>query len=330
MLINPLAIGLLKEPAESVASQIAMWDEIEPFRLALKKLHEKVFKARPVVERLKDVADSLKNYYPPEELRLMLLFRLAAHLGIAVPPDLTVKDLDDVANAIADKAVQIWHRTHKSQRVQSQTEQDMVREVVREMLGAVQKQFQKASGKERENVLNEVMRVIESMPDDYKERLRENIQAERLTREAVAKALVTGTFSIGLTALVEVAGFSAYTFAVQALAAMAGLFGITLPFSVYVYLTSSIAVLTNPLFFVPALAFMTYTLSTRARRKIRDHLVPMVVTQGILSSAIEGDFEAEAERVIECHRKLRRKLKSPSVHERVDVKNRFPGIARYR
>jgi len=27
MLINPLAIGLLKEPAESVASQIAMWDE---------------------------------------------------------------------------------------------------------------------------------------------------------------------------------------------------------------------------------------------------------------------------------------------------------------
>ena len=27
MLINPLAIGLLKESVESVASQIAMWDE---------------------------------------------------------------------------------------------------------------------------------------------------------------------------------------------------------------------------------------------------------------------------------------------------------------
>ena len=327
MLINPLAIGLLKEPAESVASQIAMWDETGPFRLAFKKLQEKVFKARPVAERINDVAKSLKDYYPPEELRLMLLFRLAAHLDVAFPSDLTVKDLDDVASAIADKAVQIWQRTHTSQKNKVQTEQDMVREVVQEMLGAVQKQFQKASEEEREKVLNEVMRVIESMPDDYKERLRENIQAERLTREAVAKALVTGTFSIGLTALVEVAGFSAYTSAVQALAAMAGLFGITLPFSVYVSLTSLIAVLTNPLFFVLALGFVTYTLSTRAKRKIRDHLVPMVVTQGILSSALEGDVEAEAKRVIECHRKLKQKLRSPSVHERVDVKKRFPGIA---
>ena len=48
----------------------------------IKKLQEKVFKARSVVERLKDVVDSLKNYYPPEELRLMLLFRGAGPITV--------------------------------------------------------------------------------------------------------------------------------------------------------------------------------------------------------------------------------------------------------
>jgi hypothetical protein len=77
--------------------------------------------------------------------------------------------------------------------------------------------------------------------------------------------------------------------AVKALAAMAGMVGLGLPFSAYATLTSVIAVLANPLFMVPALLGGGWLLTSYTNGKMRDNLLPVVVTQSTVHAAI-GDY----------------------------------------
>jgi len=163
--------------------------------------------------------------------------------------------------------------------------------VLRQVFHDLRERFQSQDQGTRDAVLDEIMAAIKSMPLDQQERLQRELHVEELTRDALQKAILAGTLGTALAVVVEVAGFSAYVAAVKLLASVASILGVTLPFSAYVTLTSTLAFLSNPAIVAAAVLGLGWFLTEYANGKIRDSLVPIIATQAIVSSSLDGDVE---------------------------------------
>jgi hypothetical protein len=95
---------------------------------------------------------------------------------------------------------------------------------------------------------------------------------------------------------------------VEALAAVAGIVGVTLPFAAYTTLTSMMAAFANPFLIIPATLGLGYFLTMRANKQIHDALLPTLITQMAVASSRDAN-------TISSDEKLVRKLKSISKNE---------------
>ena len=159
----------------------------------------------------------------------------------------------------------------------------MLRFLMNKMFGEIGRRFESLSSDKQQQVVDEVRKFIETLPETQKEQLRKELGSDQITDGFIRKAIVSGTLSTAFAAAVSVGGFAFYTGAVSLLAALAGLVGITLPFSFYIGLTSTIAVISNPLFVVPVLAGGGWWLYGRQNHKMRRRLAPLVVVQSVLA-----------------------------------------------
>jgi purine-cytosine permease-like protein len=93
-------------------------------------------------------------------------------------------------------------------------------------------------------------------------------------------------------------------FAVEALAAIAGIIGLTLPFAFYTTLTSFMALLANPIIFIPGILGLGAFMTRRANKKIRNALLPTIITQLAVSSLNPGETQKKSEQIVDFLRKI--------------------------
>lgn len=141
----------------------------------------------------------------------------------------------------------------------------------------------------------QVTEYIQSLPEEKQAKIKEKLGVDDLTDEMMRKAIATSGSSIVFAIIVEVSGFAFYTTATSLLASFAGLFGITLPFGVYTGLTSTIAVLANPLFLVPVLLGGGALLVNHQNKSLKKKLLPIIVMQITLPFMSQGADEVSFE-----------------------------------
>ena len=161
--------------------------------------------------------------------------------------------------------------------------QDMLRFLMNKMFGEIGKRFESLGSDKQQQVADAVRKFIDDLPEAQREKLRNEIGTDKITDSYIRKAIVSGTLSTAFAAAVSLGGFGFYMGAVSLMAALAGLVGITLPFSFYMGVTSSIAVIANPIFFVPVVAGGGWWLYGRQNDKMRRRLAPLVVAQSVLA-----------------------------------------------
>ena len=154
------------------------------------------------------------------------------------------------------------------------------------MFDDLSNEFSKKSSNEQDNIVKQIFEILKEMPDDQKEKLQKELNVSELSQQTIRKAITTGSLGIAFAALVEIAGFSAYIFATKTLAVIAGIIGLTLPFSVYVALTSFMAFLANPFVLVLLLTGFLSFITKKSNKKIRNAFLPNLVSQIAISSTI--------------------------------------------
>src|SRR3990170_4266065 len=275
---NLIINGLLKEDLETLASQIALWENMTIWNVAHKKLKGVYTSIDEINKEIEEDKRTLfrKHKRNPSALEAKILKSLCDHLS--------------------------------NDKFRGDSIQELIQFNLKRMFDDLSKNFGKKSVEDQKEIVKRIIKVLEEMPDEQKEILRKKLNVDKITDQAVAKAIITGALGVGFAAVVEVAGFSAFIFAVEALAATAGLVGLTLPFAAYTTLTSIMAALANPFLIIPATLGLGYFLTERANKQIHDALLPILITQIAVSSSREGNIMSKDEKLI-------RKLKSISKKE---------------
>ena len=244
--------GLLVGEHESLALMLVMIREVRTFRAVQEKIKDWLAKPdeKGSLERfLRDKAASLRSL-PTENLRLQLLFEVQNVLALKPGPLNSSKDLWDACEEIASAAISLLRREDK--RFSGDDLAALVKYTFDALFKQVEEAASRGSDEQRREIVKAVREHLEQLPEEQQEAVRQSLHVDKFTDEVVAKALISGGLGTAFAAAVEVAGFAAYVAAVKLLAAVAALIGITLPFGIYVTLTSVMAVLANPLFLIPA------------------------------------------------------------------------------
>ncbi len=287
--------SILTAPREVLAAQLALLDEATLAALLKSKATDTFSDEKGSFNRAVEGAANRLMKESPAELALRLMGALNEILEVPPRRYAAPRDFEDNAGEILTRCLAVLRDTEKD--FSGNNLQDLLRFLTNRMFGEIGKRFESLDAGQQQQVVDAVRAFITDLPEAQREKIRNEIGADQITDSYIRKAIVSGTLSTAFATVVSVGGFAFYTGAVSLLATLAGLVGLTLPFSVYVGLTSTIAVVANPLFFVPVVAGGGWWLYTRQNKAMRRRLAPLVVAQAVLNhvgrSAVGGEDHLE-------------------------------------
>lgn len=132
---------------------------------------------------------------------------------------------------------------------------------------------------EQDELADKVLGYVNALPNEQQEKIKEKLGVQEISDKVVKKVIAQSGASILFATIVEVSGFAFYTTITSGLAALAGIFGITLPFGAYTTLTSTVAFLANPLFILPMILGGGVLLVNHQNKSLRKGLVPIALMQ---------------------------------------------------
>ncbi len=281
---NFFLIGLLLQDSHSLASQLALWKETDIWKIAYTCIKEPprltTSIAPKLMRRIESTTENMLHNSTPS-LQADIIEFLMEYLDIQKRPNPSVTDLNEICRKICEKSVQVLKSTEKGKFTGNDTS-SMILYCLKQQFEELQKQFEKMPTGQQDEIIEHILQTLQEMPPDQHSKILKEINAEKISQDAIRKAITTGTLGTALIAVVQIAGFSAYIFAVKILAGITGLVGITLPFVAYTTLTSLIAFLTNPLVFGALFIFGSHYLKKSVRKKIRNKLLPVIVSSTLV------------------------------------------------
>ncbi|MBM7660385.1 hypothetical protein JOC85_001152 [Bacillus mesophilus] len=213
-----------------------------------------------------------------------------------------VKEIEDQSAMIVNEVYGQLQKQDKHFRSFTEKEssssqlQQMVQYQMSKVFSELDGGFKDFSINDQTKFASQVNDYIQSLPEEKQQVIKEKLGINDLTDEMVRKAIATSGTSIVFAIIVEVSGFAFYTTATSMVATFAGLFGLTLPFGFYTGLTSTIAVLANPLFIIPLLLGGGALLVNHQNKSLKKKLLPIIVMQIALpymSSGGEDEVSVE-------------------------------------
>ena len=357
---SQLLLGLLSETDDAVDAQVQLWDRSTVLQAAWGQaaknktvkdagafFHERV--ARPVSQQVQARVSELAPQWSrghveragvgphPLDRYVMKFCRLLSHAGLRLdgPPDATV--LHDLCLQVERHAVRALAETDDrslTARIKREprtgfdgkTTDDLVRYVIQRTFDQLDAEFRTKTPVEQEEIAARISAALRDLPLEEQERIRKTARLPDLTAETLRQTGRLASLGVGLSGMVGLAGFTAYTTLTSVVAAVTGLVGIHLSFGTYVMLTSGLAGLANPLFFIPMLAGGATWMASRANRSIRGVLYPTFVATSVMSYAASDEADLPLTALADRIRDLVCEIGTRSDQQVASMVTKFPGL----
>jgi hypothetical protein len=238
----------------------------------------------PLVVELKDrVRDRFTAYKSDQSDRLLVRVREECRRRLGSPATdsdtcVSVKLIDEAA---AHYEIDEWLTPAEKAEAISRRYQE-------ESLANLRKIVAKMSPSERANLEKQISQELASLPHEQRETIQRDLKLDRLSGEALTRALLGAGGPLASMATLSATGFGAYlalTTIIHAVATTA--LGITLPFAVYTSATSALSLLTGPVGWV--IAGLTLIVTWHfSERKLSRHVFAGLVT------VASGNFPASS------------------------------------
>jgi peroxiredoxin family protein len=294
---SQLINGLTHQEHKTTLTQLTTWGNSSIWKILFKKARDWSLSEEEIQkefdERSKQVLES--HNYDRSRIAAGLTHSLAEAAGVNIDGFYSSEGLHKVGQEIEESAI----ATLKDQTdgdFNGNSLQEMTQYVIKQMLQQLEEEFEKKSDQEKKEVTSRLLTIIDELPEDEVERIKDELGVNQLSQEAIRQAISTGAFSVAIMSAIQVGGFGSYLFAVQALAAVTGFFGLTLPFGVYTALTSWMAALANPFLMIPAALGFAWFMTSRGNKKIKQSMLPQFVVQ--ISLAAQKDEQKLQESTI--------------------------------
>ena len=224
--------------------------------------------------------------------RAAKLCRILHHLELRFTETPSTEELRELCLKAEQRAVALLSRLEGGkrkaggeERFSGSTVADLTRYVVLRVFTQVDATFTRMAPAEKERAASEMARLLAEMPEDMRQRIRTESRLANLSADALSQTGAIAAVGGAMVGGVGLAGFAAYTSLTSFIAAAAGLVGVTLPFGFYVFATSTLAMVTNPILVSGVALVGGGFLTRRANHQMRDRLIPVMVATSALAAA---------------------------------------------
>lgn len=288
--------GVLSLPKNQLATLISLFENTTIFT----KLEKEGRSLIGAEDRLKESLENRVNELQKEEHELLVLKLLSCLGELADIPEAefpTRRNVENLCEQFVEKALLYKTESHKA--FEGKTLMDLVREGLLENLNKLQEDYKILNPEKQDKVNAELLNMIKGLPEDQQKIFLEKADIDELTEDTIKSAMLTGTIGLAFSSLVSISGFAFYTTATSALAGIASLVGITLPFAAYTFLTSAIAVVANPLFLAGAVSLILLSGLYKGNKSVRKNLLPEIVVQiAAAAEAFQGEESGTSESAV--------------------------------
>ena len=315
-------LGLLHEMPQAVAAQARLWQDSDVVNAAWQQAASRSdlirnagaafakHVAQPVAQRVQEtLSEVLPTQFGTEstptvdvphalDAHVTKLCLLMQHgqITLAEPP--TAASLHEMGLELEREAVRIlreadnrsvigrW-RGNKRVGFEGSTIDDVARHVVQQTFQAMDAEFRAKSPAEQAEMAARIATALRDLPHEEQQRIMQAAGLPDLTAATLMRVGGLASLGLGVSSLISVAGFSAYTTLTSVVAGVTGLVGIHLSFHTYLALTSLMAGFANPLVFLPLLAGGGAWMRSKANRSVRGALFPTLIATSVLADTTE-------------------------------------------
>lgn len=288
-----IARAIFTLPAEVLAGWLAVLDEISLGALLKDKIGIEKF-GQLIGERTRELSGLSES-----ELAIRLLGTMNQICEVPPRRYTARRDFEDNAEEIVQNCVDFLRKNEKT--FTGTDLQSMVRFIISKPIDQMVKKFDQLPEQKQQEILDSIRSFINQLPEEQQVKLRQEIGVDRITDGYLRRAILSGTLSTAFAAAVNIGGFPFYMGAASLLASLAGPIGLTLPFGAYTLLTSSIAVIANPLLFLPAILGGGIFLYKKQNPNIRRYMAATIVTQLAVAGSVADSVD---NRTLRCDQAL--------------------------
>lgn len=209
---------------------------------------------------------------------------------------------------------------------EGKTIDDMARYELNRVFRELGSKFDSKSAEERRKIAEQLYENLKDLPPDVQAKIRESTGIDRISIDAIMKSGSIAAIGTTLVGTVGFAGFAAYSSLSAFIAAAAGLAGMTLPFGVYTFAASALAMVANPFFWLLPLLGGGYFFVNRANRMIRSALAPIIVSTAIVAGSDDTAVSVDMTEWVEHVKSIKSRSASPSERQKEYLKNMFVGL----
>lgn len=284
---HTLSDSLMVMDSESLRFNYSLLQDTHILKMIVPFVKEKVSRSKKseIMEMVQK--ESLKYHSTPtSQLKMGMIKELSSLYGIPV-------DSLNTRLEVAEQWERIIHHMHlhmskKDKQfkkfIENNKRQEKLEDIVSfQMQNLVQAvNNKKLTTSEMEEIGESLEVFILKLPEQKQKQIAEKLGVNDVTSSTMQKLIATQGSAVVLAAIVQVAGFTFYTTLTSITASVFGLIGITLPFGVYMSLTSIVAVVANPLFLIPALLLAGGGMVKWQNDKLKKSIAPIVVMQIVM------------------------------------------------
>lgn len=245
---------------------------------------------------MKHLEEEVKNLEQIEDevLQVNLFLEITKLLKIRGTKYLLEQEIEEQCAIIVHEVYEQYKRQDKQFRLFVEEKgnlsklQQMIQFQMSKLFNELDSIFQSFSVEDQTKFAAQINEYIYNLSEEKQTQIKEKLGIDDLTDEILRKAIATSGTSSVFASIVEVSGFAFYTTATSLVVRFAELFGLTLPIGVYTGLTSTVAVLANPLFLIPILLGGGVVLVNYQNKSLKKKLLPITLVQTTLTFMSKG------------------------------------------
>lgn len=223
--------------------------------------------------------------YSDAELQVKLLTEMVRALELKGLNYHHIRDIESQSEAIVQALHEQILKDDKDYRAFTELadEQEayllLVHYQMQKLFSAFHDKFRELNEEQSVEFTEKIKQMLTDLPLEKQYILKQKLDIDELTNEAIRSAILGQGSVVVLSAIVEVAGFSAYITLTTAIAATMALAGVTLPFGVYTVATTLFSMLINPFILIPLALGGGGVLLKHQNKSLKKKLLPVGVLQ---------------------------------------------------
>ena len=223
--------------------------------------------------------------YSDEELQVKLLLEMVRVLELQ---GMTYNNITDIESQ-SERIVQALHgqmlKGNKDYEAfieladEQEAYQLLIQYQMQKLFSVFHDQFRELNEEQSTDFTEKIKKTLTDLPKEKQDVLKQKLNMDELTNEAIRLAILTQGSVVVLSAIVEVVGFSAYTTLTTAIASTLALTGVTLPFGVYTLATTLFSMIVSPFVLIPLALGGGGVLLKHQNKSLRKKLLPVGILQ---------------------------------------------------